>query len=48
MNEETDMAKSIVRDIFFLHQKSELVTEADINVAKDLLDTLQALAEHTK
>ena len=36
------MIKPIVRDIFFLGQKSEDATKADIPVAKDLQDTLQA------
>lgn len=40
------MIKPIVRDVFFLHQKSEPATEADVSVAKDLLDTLQANSEH--
>ena len=36
------MVKSIVRDIFFLGQKSEESTKEDIQVAKDLQDTLAA------
>ena len=36
------MVKPIMRDIFFLNQKSELATEADKQVAVDLLDTLKA------
>lgn len=36
------MVKTIVRDIFFLNQKSEKATEADLQVAIDLLDTLKA------
>lgn len=36
------MIKPIMRDIFFLNQKSELETEADKQVAIDLLDTLKA------
>ena len=36
------MIKPIMRDIFFLNQKSELATEADKQVAIDLLDTLKA------
>lgn len=36
------MIKPIVRDKFFLGQKSEDATKADIPVAKDLQDTLQA------
>lgn len=36
------MIKSIVRDIFFLGQKSEESTKDDIQVVKDLQDTLAA------
>ena len=36
------MEKPIVRDIFFLGQKSETSTKDDIQVAKDLQDTLAA------
>lgn len=36
------MIKSIMRDIFFLNQKSEPATENDKQVAIDLLDTLKA------
>ena len=36
------MVKQIVRDQFFLQQKSELATEADKQVVEDLLDTLRA------
>lgn len=36
------MVKSIVRDIFFLSQKSEESTAADKQVAIDLQDTLKA------
>ena len=39
------MAKQIVRDIFFLGQSSKLATKADIQVGKDLQDTLQANRE---
>ena len=39
------MVKQIVRDIFFLGQPSESVTKADIQVGKDLQDTLQANRE---
>ena len=39
------MIKPIMRDIFFLNQKSELATEADKQVAVDLLDTLKAHEE---
>ena len=37
--------KQIVRDIFFLGQPSEPATKADIQVGKDLQDTLQANRE---
>ena len=36
------MVKPIVRDIFFLGQKSETSTKDDIQIAKDLQDTLAA------
>ena len=36
------MVKKIVRDQFFLQQKSEPATEADKQVVQDLLDTLRA------
>ena len=36
------MVKPIVRDIFFLGQKSEPATVMDLQVAKDLQDTLAA------
>ena len=36
------MVKKIMRDPFFLAQKSEDATEADRQVATDLLDTLRA------
>ena len=36
------MIKQIVHDSFFLGQKSEEATKADIKTAKDLLDTLAA------
>lgn len=36
------MVKKIVRDQFFLQQKSEPATEADRQVVEDLLDTLIA------
>lgn len=40
------MVKQIVRDIFFLGQPSTPATRADIQVGKDLQDTLQANREH--
>ena len=36
------MIKSIVRDVFFLSQKSVPATKADVQVAIDLQDTLRA------
>lgn len=39
------MVKSIVRDTFFLGQKSDPATPADVQVITDLLDTLQANAD---
>lgn len=36
------MVKKIVRDVFFLGQKSEMATKADMQVAIDLQDTLKA------
>ena len=36
------MVKQIVRDIFFLSQKSEPATKADFQVGRDLQDTLKA------
>ncbi len=36
------MVKPIMKDIFFLNQKSEPSTEADKHVAQDLMDTLAA------
>ena len=39
------MVKPIVKDIFFLAQKSEPATETDLGTAQDLRDTLQANIE---
>ena len=39
------MVKSIVKDIFFLGQKAEMATKDDIQVGRDLQDTLQANRE---
>ena len=39
------MVKQIVRDIFFLGQPSEPATKADIQIGKNLQDTLQANRE---
>ena len=36
------MVRPIIHDPFFLAQKSEMATEADWQVAEDLLDTLRA------
>ena len=36
------MIKPIVRDAFFLNQKSESATKADLPIAQDLEDTLRA------
>lgn len=40
------MIRPIMRDVFFLGQKSEPATEADKQVMTDLLDTLKANEEH--
>ncbi len=40
-----EMVKPIVKDIFFLGQKSEPATKADLAVAQDLKDTLKANRE---
>ena len=40
------MIKQIVRDAFFLNQKSEEVTKVDLPIAQDLEDTLKANREH--
>ena len=39
------MVKEIVRDIIFLQQKSDDATKADLYIAKDLLDTINANAD---
>lgn len=39
------MVKQIVRDIFFLGQKSEPATKADLQIGIDLRDTLEANRE---
>ena len=36
------MVKQIVRDVFFLSQKSEPATKVDLQVGHDLMDTLRA------
>ena len=40
------MIKPVVKDVFFLGQKSEEATEKDLSVGKDLQDTLAANREH--
>ena len=40
------MVKQIVREVFFLGQPSTPATKADIQVGKDLQDTLQENREH--
>ena len=39
------MVKQIVTDVFFLAQKSEPATRADLQVGRDLMDTLRANRE---
>lgn len=39
------MVKQIVRDVFFLAQKSEPATKDDLQIGRDLMDTLQANRE---
>ena len=39
------MVKSIVKDIFFLAQKSEPATKEDLHIGQDLEDTLAANRE---
>ena len=40
------MIKPIVRDTFFLSQKSDEATKADLPIAQDLEDTLKANRDH--
>ena len=40
------MVKPIMRDAFFLNQKSEEATKVDLPVVQDLEDTLKANREH--
>lgn len=40
------MVRAIVKDVFFLGQKSEPARKEDVGVIRDLEDTLQANAEH--
>lgn len=39
------MIRPIIRDVFFLGQKSEPATKADLSVGQDLQDTLKANAD---
>lgn len=39
------MIKKIVRDVFFLAQKSEPATKEDLQIGRDLIDTLKANRE---
>ena len=40
------MSKPIVKDVFFLGQKSETATKQDLSVGQDLMDTLRANQDH--
>ena len=40
------MIKSIVKDVFFLGQKSEPATKQDVSVGQDLMDNLRANQDH--
>ena len=40
------MVKTIVKDVFFLGQKSEPATRADLQIGRDLQDTLRANRAH--
>ena len=40
------MIKPIVKDVFFLAQKSEAATKQDLSVGQDLMDTLRANQDH--
>ena len=40
------MIKPIVKDVFFLGQKSEDATKQDLSVGQDLMDTLRANQDH--
>jgi peptide deformylase len=46
IKETTTMIKPIVKDIFFLSQKSEAATKQDLSVGQDLMDTLRANQDH--
>ena len=45
MKKENKMVKPIMKDIFFLSQKSEESTKEDLQIGKDLEDTLEANRE---
>ncbi len=40
------MIRTVVKDISFLKQKSELATKEDVEVINDLIDTLRANLDH--
>lgn len=40
------MIKPIVKDVFFLGQKSEAATKQDLSAGQDLMDTLRANQDH--
>ena len=40
------MIRPIVKDVFFLGQKSEPATKQDLSVGQDLMDTLRANQDH--
>ena len=40
------MIRPIVKDVFFLGQKSEQATKQDLSVGQDLMDTLRANHDH--
>lgn len=40
------MIKPIMKDVFFLSQKSETATQNDLSVGQDLMDTLRANQAH--
>ncbi|WP_330615555.1 peptide deformylase [Romboutsia sp. 1001713B170131_170501_G6] len=42
----TRMIRTVVKDISFLKQKSELATKEDVEVINDLIDTLRANLDH--
>jgi peptide deformylase len=40
------MIRTVVKDVLFLEQKSELATKEDVEVINDLIDTLKANLDH--